>query len=498
MVSEIIVDVGLNEKRVALLEDKELVEVFIERNDSERLVGNIYRGRVSSVLPGMQAAFIDIGYEKNAFLYVGDAISQKEYNEDDEEMYNDIKSYNIDEILRPGQEITVQVTKEPIGTKGPRVTTHITLPGRQLVLLPNADYIGISRRIEDEDERIKLKKIAEKIKPKNMGLIVRTVSEGKREEDFKNDINFLVKLWDKIKQKEQSGPVPRCIHKDLNIVYRSVRDMFTWNIDKFIINDRQEYNKVLELVEMISPALKLRVEYFNKNIDLYEHYQIDSMISKALAKKVWLKCGGYLIIERTEALTVIDVNTGKYVGVNNLEDTVLRTNVEAAKEIAKQLRLRDIGGIIIIDFIDMHEPEHQRQVIETLRHALKKDRTKTTVVGMTGLGLIEMTRKKVREGLASTVLYDCPYCDGTGKILSAESVARNVEKEISKYFTKTIANAIQVEVHPTVAEVLMGENDGNLARIQNAFNKKIVIKASTEVKHEEMKIKEVDIDSLVC
>ncbi|NLD46344.1 MAG: Rne/Rng family ribonuclease [Clostridiaceae bacterium] len=498
MISEIIVDVGLNEKRVALLEDRELVEIFIERNDSERLAGNIYRGRVASVLPGMQAAFIDIGYEKNAFLYVGDAISQKEYSEDDDEVYNDLKNCNIDEILRPGQEITVQVTKEPIGTKGPRVTTHITLPGRQLVLLPNADYVGISRRIEDEEERTKLKKIAERIKPKNMGLIVRTVSEGKREEDFKNDINFLVKLWEKIKQKELGGPVPRCIHKDLNVIYRSIRDMFTWNIDKFIINNRQEYNKVLEWVEMISPALKLRVEYFNKNIDLYDHYQIDSMISRALAKKVWLKCGGYLIIERTEALTVVDVNTGKFVGNNNLEDTVLKTNIDAAKEIAKQLRLRDIGGIIIIDFIDMHEHENQRQVIEVLKNALKKDRTKTIVVGMTGLGLIEMTRKKVREGLESTVLYDCPDCDGTGKILSPESVARNVEKEISKYLTKTIANAIQVEVHPTVAQVLMGENGSNLERIEQTYNKKVVIKAATDVKHEDMKIKEVDIDSLLC
>jgi ribonuclease G len=497
MVSEIIVDVGLNEKRVALLEDKDLVEVFIERNDSERLVGNIYRGKVSSVLPGMQAAFIDIGYEKNAFLYVGDAVSQKEYSEDEEEMYTDMKSCNIEELLRPGQEITVQVTKEPIGTKGPRVTTHITLPGRQLVLLPNADYIGISRRIEDEEERAKLKKIAEKVKPPNMGLIVRTVSEGKREEDFKNDINFLVKLWEKIKKSEQNGPVPRCIHKDLNIIYRAVRDMFTWNIDKFIINDRQEYNKVLELVEMTSPALKLRVECFNKNIDLYEHFNIDSMIAEALAKKVWLKCGGYLIIERTEALTVVDVNTGKYIGKSNLEETVLRTNLDAAKEIAKQLRLRDIGGIIIIDFIDMHEPEHQKQVVEALKQALKKDRTKTTVVGMTGLGLIEMTRKKVREGLASTVLCDCTYCEGTGKVLSPESIARNVEKEISKYFTKTIANAIQVNVHQSVAKVLSGENGDNLKRIESTFNKKIVIKGSEDVKIQDMKIKEIDIDSLL-
>ncbi|MCX7709917.1 MAG: Rne/Rng family ribonuclease [Clostridia bacterium] len=498
MVNEIIVDIGLEETRVALLEDKELVEIYIERPHQERLVGNIYRGKVSSVLPGMQAAFIDIGYEKNAFLYVGDAISQREFSEEEDEVYQDLRGYNIDEILRPGQEITVQVTKEPIGTKGPRVTTHITLPGRHLVLLPNADYVGVSRRIENDSERGKLKKIAEKIKPKGMGLIVRTASEGKSADDFAHDLNFLIKLWEKIKQRETSGPVPRCIHKDLSLIYRAVRDLFTWNVDKFIINNRQEYNKVLELVEMISPALKLRVEYFSKNYDLYEYYQIESKISKALSRKVWLKCGGYLVLDQTEALTVIDVNTGKYVGSSNLEDTVLRTNIEAAREIAKQLRLRDIGGIIIIDFIDMHEQEHQHMVIDALKQALRKDRTKTTVVGMTGLGLIEMTRKKVRQVLSSVLNVDCPYCDGTGKILSPESIARNVEKEISKYFAQTIANAIQVEVHPSVAAILTGKEGETLSRMEKAYNKRIVVKPSDAVKHEEIKIKEIDIDSLVC
>lgn len=498
MLNEIIADVGLEETRVALLEDKELVEVYIERPDHQRLVGNIYRGKVSSVLPGMQAAFIDIGYEKNAFLYVGDAAVQKEFSEEDDEVYQDLKGYNIEEILRAGQEITVQVVKEPVGTKGPRVTTNITLPGRHLVLLPNADYVGVSRRIEQESERMKLKKIAEKIKPKGMGLIVRTASEGKSEEDFVQDFNFLVKHWAKIKQKEQSGSVPRCIHKDLNLIYRAVRDLFTWNIDKFVINDRAQYSKVLELVDMISPALKLRVEYFSKNYDLFEYYQIESKISKALTRKIWLKCGGYLVFDKTEALTVIDVNTGKYVGNSNLEDTVLRTNTEAAREIAKQLRLRDISGIIIIDFIDMQQHEHQQMVLDALRQALKRDRTRTTVIGMTGLGLIEMTRKKVRQELATVMNIDCPYCEGTGKILSPESIARNIEKEISRYFIQTIANAIQVEVHPTVAAVLKGSDGEKLLRMEQAYSKKIVIKASENIAHGEVKIKEVDINTLVC
>lgn len=498
MINEIIVDIGTGENRVALLEDKELVEIYIERPFAERIVGNIYRGKVSSVLPGMQAAFIDIGLDKNAFLYVGDAVVRKEYTEEDEDSFHDFKGCNIAEILRPGQELTVQVIKEPIGSKGPRVTTHITLPGRHLVLLPNADYTGLSRRIENEGERAKLKKIAEKLKPKGMGLIVRTASEGKEEEDFIHDMNFLLKLWESIGQKEKSGSVPRCIHKDLSLVYRAVRDLFTWDIDKFVINDRKQYAKVLELVEMISPALKYRVEYFSKSYDLFEYYQIETRIAKALSRKVWLKCGGYLVIDRTEALTVIDVNTGKFVGNSNLEDTVLKANIEAAREIAKQIRLRDIGGIIIIDFIDMNEHEHQQMVQDALKQALKKDRTKSTVVGMTGLGLIEMTRKKVRQELSTVMNTDCPYCEGTGKILSPEAVARNAEKEINKYFGQSIAKAIQVEVHSTVAEVLKADSGSAFSRIEEAFGTKIVLKASEELKHEEIKIRDIDINTLVC
>lgn len=421
MSNKIVVDVGIDhETRVAILEDNELVEFYIERPSLERLVGSIYRGKVSSVLPGMQAAFVDIGYEKNAFLYVGDASAQNNISDEEEEFFQQEKKESIEKILTPGQEITVQVIKEPIGNKGPRVTTYITLPGRHLVLLPNADYIGISRRIESDDERTKLKRIAEEFQPKGMGLIVRTASEGKDSDDFKQDLNFLCKLWETIKKREQASCAPCCLHKDFNLIFRTVRDLFTQDTSKLIINDRQQYKNVIELVEMISPGLIDRVKYFNSGYNLFEYYQIESKILKALSRKVWLKCGGYLIIDRTEALTVIDVNTGKYTGRKNLEATVLKTNLEAAKEIAKQLRLRDIGGIIIIDFIDMHEGEHQKMVLETLRQALKKDRTKSIVVGMTGLGLIEMTRKKVRQELYSILNVDCPYCNGTGKTISHE------------------------------------------------------------------------------
>lgn len=498
MANEIIVDVGADETKVALLEDNELVELYFEKPHIERLVGNIYRGRVCSVLQGMQAAFIDIGYEKNAFLYVGDAIRHREITEEDEFLYPEIKDQNINEILKPGQEITVQVVKEPIGTKGPRVTTHITLPGRHLVLLPNDDYIGISRRIEDEAERSRLKKVAGEIKPKGMGLIIRTAAEGKSAEELSEDISFLVKLWNTIKLGEEKGPVPRCIHKDLSLIYRTVRDLFTAEIDKFIINDRQQYMKVLELVDMLTPSLKSRVEYFDKSSSLFEHYMLDAKASKALARKIWLKCGGYIIIDKTEALTVVDVNTGKYVGGSNLEDTVLKTNIEASREIAKQLRLRDIGGIIIIDFIDMHVPENQQLVMDSLKLALKKDRTRTTVVGMTGLGLIEMTRKKVRQELSTAITVQCPCCEGTGRILSPESVVRDMESKLNHYFDDIDSDTVEIEVHPSVFSAFTGTNEENVKRMEEAYNKKIIVKKNSELGREEIKIKEIDMNNLLC
>jgi len=498
MINEMIVDVNAGEIRVGILVDKELAEIHIERTSHQGLVGNIYRGKVSSVLPGMQAAFIDIGYEKNAFLYVGDAIAQKEYSDDEIEVYRDYSEYSISDILKVGQELTVQVIKEPIGTKGPRVSTHITLPGRNLVLLPNADYVGISRRIENDAERQKLRKIAEKLKPNNMGLIVRTVSEGKDESDFVEDVSFLTKLWSKIKQMESSGAVPRCIHKDVNLVYRSVRDLFTWDINKFIINNEKEYFKVLELVEMISPVLKNRVELFQKDYQIFDYYQIETKIERALARKVWLKCGGYIIIDKTEALTVIDVNTGKFVGNNNLEDTVLKTNIEATAEIAKQLRLRDIGGIVVIDFIDMNDSEHQQMVLDSLRLSLKSDRTKAIVLGMTELGLVEMTRKKIRQELSTVMNCDCPCCDGNGKVYTAETNAMKVLKEIKEYMRSSDAKALKVEVHTSVVAIV----EANIEKLKEEFiNKldiKIFISSASDLKSNALRIKEIDIDTLLC
>ena len=435
---KIIIDIHHEQTRVAFLENDDLVELYIEGGENQRVVGNIYRGKVANVLPGMQASFVDIGLEKNAFLYVGDINTDKavfEFAGSKNVVEERLKNLSIRDILKEGQELTVQVLKEPIGTKGARVTTNITLPGRYMVLMPTVNYVGVSRRIENENERQRLKGIAEKIKPETMGLIVRTAAIDKNSEDFVPDVDFLIKLWAKIKEREQKGKVPRLLHKDESIIYRTVRDLFTRDIDKLIINDSDEYNKILDWIELLSPSYREKVEYFEPNRNIFEHYAIEGKIEKIIQKKIWLKNGGYIIIDPTEALTVVDVNTGKFVGGTNLEDTVLKTNLEAAEEIARQIRLRDIGGIIVIDFIDMEIPENRQHVIDILKTALKRDRTKTNVLGFTGLGLVEMTRKKVRERLTAFLLKPCPYCNGTGKVYSEAMMLAKVEKDYTIYST---------------------------------------------------------------
>lgn len=490
---EIIIDVGSSQTRVALLENKELTEIYIERQSSERITGNIYKGKVENVLPGMQAAFIDIGLGKNAFLYVKDALPNTYFDEDDD--YTDssqYKDYQIDELLKAGQEIMVQVMKEPIDSKGARVTTHITLPGRFIVLMPTVEYIGISRRIEKEEERERLKKIAEELKPKGMGLIIRTAAEDCTAEDMENDINFLLKLWDNIKHKQKSGVTPRIVHKDINIVYRTVRDMFTKDIDRLAINNKEHYEKIVELVGLISPPIKDRVEYFNKSYDIFEYYQVEPQMSKIINRKVWLKCGGYIVIDQTEALTSIDVNTGKFVGTVDLKDTVLKTNIEAAREIAKQLRLRDIGGIIIVDFIDMPDKEHENVVMEALKNALKRDRTRTNVLGMTQLGLMEMTRKKVRQRIENVLLAPCPYCKGEGRILSSETVIKKIEKEVKNIFFSAHPAAVFVEIHPDVEELINYYIDEDLIELGRQYKKPIFIRTSQALHREEYVVKALD------
>ncbi|SCG83725.1 ribonuclease G [Proteiniborus sp. DW1] len=485
--NQIVIDVGLQENRVAILENSELVELYIEEDDNKRTVGNIYKGRVVNVLPGMQAAFVDIGLEKNAFLYVKDAIpkemlANKKIN---------LKDISIKDVVKSGQDIIVQVIKEPFGNKGARVTTQITIPGRHIVLMPYTDYIGVSRRISDEAERDRLRKIIESIKPANMGVILRTASEGLELEDFKDDIKFLLRVLNKIDGERNLGFAPRVMYKDLDLIHRTVRDLFTRNVQKLIINSRDEYKSIVELVDMISPQLKSRVEYFDSSHDIFGYFGIEQAINKALDRKVWLKSGGYIVIDETEALTSIDVNTGKYIGSINLEDTVLRTNIEAAKEIAKQLRLRNIGGIIIIDFIDMNNELHEKDVLNVLESELKKDRTKSTVLGMTKLGLVEMTRKKVRSRLTTNLLKDCPYCNGTGKVYLERTVLSLLNKEVKRLKLHTSAEAAILEVNPHIESYLKGNNNYFINKIEEKYGIKIFIKPNEAIHHNEIKVKNI-------
>lgn len=461
MQKEIVIDINPYQTRVVLLENGTASEIYIEHRGKERLVGNIYKGKVQNVLPGMQAAFVDIGLERNAFLYAGDIVLDKgefQFGEAEGEQKLD-EVPNIKDVVKPGQDIMVQVIKEPVGTKGARVTTHVTLPGRSLVLMPTVSYVGVSRRIESEAERTRLKAALEALKPEGMGLIVRTAAEGRLQEEFAGDIAFLTRLWERIRQKGKLLSSPSLIHAEEPLMFRILRDLFTPEIDRLVINDKEFYERILVVAGIISPALQDRVVLHEGLPDAFDIYKLEASIDKALSRKVWLKNGGYIIIDQTEALTTIDVNTGKYIGSDSLQETITETNCEAAREIARQLRLRDISGIIIIDFIDMDELADKEKVLDTLRAELKKDRTKSNVLGITQLGLVEMTRKKTRQCISNTLRSPCPYCGGDGKVLSRETMVLKVRKKLMRAFAEEDAGAYLVRVNPSVADLIDENSD---------------------------------------
>lgn len=398
--------------RAAVFEQGDLMEVFEEEGGSSNLVGNIYRGRVENVLPGMQAAFVDIGLDKNAFLYVGDAVVS---NFEEDEKVSPANSVRIEHVLTPRQELLVQIIKEPVGTKGARISVNLTLPGRFVVLLPQVSYIGVSRKITDNHERERLRDLADQSKPEGMGVIIRTLAEGIDGEEIADDITQLVAMWQALQPKIPHVSVPGLVHKDVDLISRLVRDWIDQDVSKITV-DQEEVAMVLRkaLQSIEHPAAK-HIHVITSE-DLFVRYGVDDEIRKTLRPKVWLKSGGYLVIQQTEALIVIDVNTGKYVGKQSLEETVVHTNLEAASEIARQLRLRNLGGIIVIDFIDMTSKEAQQQVIEVLEKACARDKTKSQVLGLTQLGLVEMTRKKVGQTLAVRYTSPCPTCDGSGRV----------------------------------------------------------------------------------
>lgn len=481
MYREILVQVAEEETKVAVLEDGQLVEIYVERGPNERLIGNIYRGVVKNVLPGMQAAFVDIGLEKNAFLYVEDAVSNILWQGADLFLFDNKPPVlpNIQDIVKEGQEIVVQIAKEPVGSKGARITTKLTLPGHFLVLMPVVDYIGISRRIEDEAERERLRVIAEEIKPEKMGIIVRTVAEGATQEMLSQDLSNLLKMWERLVQRTKNTGGAALLHRDLALVQRILRDIFSDDIQKLSVNSRPVMEEVIEYLEVMDINLKGKV-FLSDTAQLFKKYAVNQQITQALKRKVWLKNGGYIVIDDTEALTAIDVNTGKFVGSKNLAETVLLTNCEAAREIARQLRLRNIGGIIIIDFIDMDTEEHRAKVLSILEEELKKDKVKAHVLGITSLGLVEMTRKKVRQSLSSTLEKRCPYCGGKGMVLSEQTVFLALKDELFEVAARTLTETILVEAHPLVAALIVGSGELAQQHLEAELGKRIVVRSKEQ------------------
>ena len=463
MKKEIFINESMGETRIAIQEDSKLVEVYVEQQDNQRMVGNVYKGKVENVLPGMQAAFVDIGYELNAFLPFSE-IGNSEYII--EESSNDRnrgsskhsrKIENIEVDLKTNQEIFVQVIKEPFAGKGPRVTTEVALPGRLLVLVPNANYIGISKKIWDKFERRRLKKIAQRLRTDDAGVIIRTVAEGKSEEHIENDFNILLDNWQKIKNKSEREEAPILVYEDLETASSVVRDLLTLDVEKIIIDSKRLYRKTQRYLEDVSPSLLERLELYKLKAPLFERFGIESEIEKLMRPKAWLKSGAYLIIEKTEAMVVVDVNSGRFVGKKMHEENSLKINMEAAREVARQLRLRELSGLIVIDFIDMQLEENRKKVYHELRKELKKDRAKVAVAPITEFGLLEMTRQRIRVSLLDSMSEECPACHGSGRIISQETLVTRLDHWLRRYKSKHRSLRLQLQLHPENSRYLNGE-----------------------------------------
>ena len=492
MSKDILASIDPFEVRVAVVENGVLTSVQVERGVP--LAGNVYKGRVASVLPGMEAAFVDIGLERNAFLPLADVHSQRIGGE---ELEDPIGRGPIAERLRVGQEILVQITKEPRGSKGARATTYIALPGHYIVLMPTVTGVGVSRRIELEHERRRLRGLADHLRPPrpgskdSMGLIVRTAAEGTTAEDLADDVRFLSRLWAGVTDRARTARAPALLYQDLGLIGRVVRDLFTGDVDRFVVDSPAELQRIRELLGTFAPELSDRVELHRGPLPLFEAHGVDRELERALHRKVWLRSGGYLVFDRTEAATVIDVNTGKYVGKTDQPSTILKTNIEAAQEAARQIRLRDIGGIILIDFIDMESEKHRGRVLAALQEAVRADRTKIHIIDLTGLGLVELTRKRVYQNLDEIMRVPCPYCDGRGRVLSPQTVAVRARRELARLARITSARIILAHVHPDVADILAEDAPWTEA-LERETRKTIVIRPEVGVHLEHVSLLSAD------
>jgi len=505
---QLLINVALWETRAALLEDTTLVELHIERGRERGLAGNIYKGKVARVLPGMQAAFVDIGLEKAAFLHASDIGSDGEAAPPivaDADADGDAEHAGeaggeapaapapevrpIEERLQKGQEIVVQVSKEPMGTKGARVTANISLPGRYLVYMPGTRHIGISRRIEDPAERDRLREAVEAERPAEGGLIVRTACEGVTKREIHDDVRFLTRLWARTQKQAEAATAPALVHRDLDLVLRIVRDLFTSDVDRLTIDDPEDHARVLEFVKTLMPRLAGRVHLYEGTTPIFEQHGIETKIARALDRRVWLKSGGYLIFDQTESLTTVDVNTGRYVGKKSQEETILRVNLEAAKQVVQQLRLRNIGGIIVIDFIDMEVAANRKKVFDALQEAVRKDKARSNVLRISELGLVQMTRKRTRESLEQLLTSPCPHCSGSGRIRSVETLAyealRRARKEATLHANST---RLALRVHPDVAAYLTEHQPATLDALAQQVGRSVAVEAVPGLAREDVEV----------
>jgi ribonuclease G len=512
MTKEMIISSNGHETMVAILEDDLVAEIFVERERQRGVVGNVYKGRVSKVLPGMQSSFIDLGLERDGFLYVADVVDTLEEFEKleagDEEGGGNGKDAGggrgrddagrapakIEDLLKEGQEILVQVVKEPLGTKGARLTSHVTMAGRFLVFMPTVDHVGVSRKIESRDERGRLRGIVREFRDAHGftgGVIIRTAAAGRPKEDIVSDLEAFHKIWLEIRQRMESSRAPAVVYREQSLVSKLIRDLLTEEFQAIRIDHPLEHQRVLELVERIMPALAPRVKLYSKPFPIFEEYGVQAEIDKALKSKVWLKSGGSIVINQTEALVAIDVNTGRYVGKKTsgrLEDTIVKTNLEAVKEIVRQLRLRDLGGIIVLDFIDMEEKKNRQKVLQAVEQELRKDRSPSKALQVSDFGLVIITRKRVKQSLERVLTEPCPYCSGTGVIKSSSTICYEILSEVKKIGGDLNGHRVLLRVNPDIARALKGEESAVLKDLRQSIGKDVTVKADVLLHHEQFDV----------
>jgi len=500
MQRRILVSADDYEIRIAVIENSKLAEYFFERRNEERIIGNIYKGIVTSITPGIDAAFIDIGLPRNAFLYVNDLLPDIQDYDFLEDEVNDteengeapaVKSMelppvSIRDLLKEGQQILIQLYKEPIGAKGSRVTTNISLPGRYVVLLPCTRHVGVSRRIVEEAERERLKQIVTRLLPDHMGAIIRTAGKDLGEEAFREDLAHLQHEWERIKAKRETSPAPALLDENPSMVFLLIQDLISDGIEEIVVDDPSLYSEIVEFVKVQFPKSVHQITLYDDPASIFRAYGMETFINNLRTRKIWLHSGGYIVIDETEAMTVIDVNTGRYIGKYNLEETVFKTNLEAATEIARQIRLRDIGGIILIDFIDMRSKEHQEEMIRHFHEQLKKDRSRIHLYPLTELGLLQMTRKRVRKSFMKSITQPCPYCKREGHILSVDTMIIKIFRTFEEICREEGAKTVVLRVHPRLAEKITQDHMTRVQVLEERYNAKFKILPSAELHFEQI------------